>query len=434
MPVSRSGNVALSGRDVPRKKPEKTAQTPPLSNRGGLAYKSQENRPLPKVEKLPVPEGYAKVLAWGFDTIEETFDITVAPAFVGALEQAKAMAAESDDIVALEWGGEIFHVAGHGGQGATKFIFQNDDFLFRMRAPEKPWPLSVRYLSAGLWELGHEAMRARVRNFLTTIIPEEWKSRARGGVNHGVGSLKRLDFAVDIWSPEFTAEFDYAMFARKPVVMHSEVKQKIEGTSERVETLTLGIKGSLQVQVYDKGKEISDMSGKTWMFDLWRRAGWPGPDENGRARDVWRVECRFFKDWVQKRGINHLDVGIERRSALMAEALYSRRLTRPNPNDSNRRRWPLHPVWSLAADVVAGDFMLPLGKIYTERRDTLAEMMVAQMAGCARSHGVLTRDDFKEADIPLTAGMFARRLTRVAGDRKKIEALKERYRFIDEAR
>lgn len=100
------------------------------------------------------------------------------------------------------------------------------------------------------------------------------------------------------------------------------------GTSRRDETLQIGYsRPNLAIQVYDKGQEITDISGKTWMYKVWEREGYY-PPEKERAKDIWRVEIRFGKDFIKNRGFLTFDDMEAHLAELLAEALITRRLVR----------------------------------------------------------------------------------------------------------
>ena len=375
---------------------------------------------------MPNSNGFARLVAKGFDSVEETWDLSVPLELSELLEERKEAAREADTrgsgVVAVTIGEEVFHVAGYGGQGGVKYMLSNDDFLLRFRAPDTDWNISVRYLAAGLWEHGFKALQARLVECL-------WEGGCRPKRELFDG-LKRLDYAVDFYSPEFSDQMRWPLIGA--VVAPSQAKLHPWGTSERLETLTIGSKKGLEIQVYDKTREIREASGKEWMIDLWRREGLAVP-EGEKLKDVWRVECRFHREYLRDRGINRMYGAWNKVPDLVAEALYSHRLTVPSA-DGNRRRWPMHPLWTAATDAAAGDAMVPLGRKFTMRREELRDQQIAQAAGCLRAAGVLDKGDFVEDDTGKLLSMAEENLVELAGNRGAVDRLQERYRYIDEPR
>jgi len=226
----------------------------------------------------------------------------------------------------------------------------------------------------------------------------------------------------------------------KAVVCHSSTKEQGHGSADvntwgrggGLQTLTIGSKRGLQVQVYDKGAEIQEASGKTWMVDLWRQQGYEPPKE-GPIRDVWRLEVRFGGDWLKQRNIRTLAAFMENLPELLTEALYRNRLTVPS-GDSNRARWPLHPLWAAALHgLPKGLDMVPLGRVVTRRRDALYERMARQVAGSVRSAVVLNLGgdwDEEEAELLMAEAIRIIRADKEHG--RKVDRARERYRLVDE--
>ena len=95
------------------------------------------------------------------------------------------------------------------------------------------------------------------------------------------------------------------------------------------------------LRVYDKVAEIEEQSQKFWFFDLW-----------GFRKGVWRIEFQVRRSRLQLAGINTIDDLRTLQNDLLRElANRHTSLRRPN-SDSNRARWPLHPLWEgLLADI-----------------------------------------------------------------------------------
>lgn len=395
-----------------------------------------KKRQAPKVPLSPRTEGYGEVLASGFDTVEETFDLELEPNILTRLESAKAKAQDrgDDEIEPIRIGVENFQVQPYGGPGGVKYILRSEDFLLRIRTG-RDWPVSVRYLSGAIWRDGIDHLRGRIHQIMQIM---------GGGIDAESGeivkaiklrdALKRIDWAIDIYAPEFTEEMSWQMMAG--VVCHSSSKVFPVGTSARLETITIGSKKSMQVQVYDKGKEITEVSGKSWMTTLWRR------NENYRIniyRDdkrpehVWRIETRFAKEYLRDRGIARFEDVRDRLDQMVIEALFTHRLAdlAGAGAKAQARDLPLHPLWSLAVELTDCREMPELGRVFTEKREVLQLMMLNQASGCLRALSVLEKNNFEPVDAASLAGRLGKRLDRIAEDQSAVEKLRERYRFLD---
>ena len=361
-------------------------------------------RTIPDI-KLNEIEGYAKVLARGFDTVKETFNVQIPEALMERLQIERNEAHEKFDGaegLLVKFGDEEMKLSPYGTKSAL-FVLGNDDFTIFIRSPKMEWCVSVEYRAAGLWEYGLEKLRERALKCLF----KEVRPIVHKGCLYDLSDprshqrISIVHFAFDFHSPAFTKEM-------KPSIMEqifcpSATKKSVQGTEysaygkgTELETLTIGKKNNLQVQVYNKGKEITDTSGKTWMYDLWARAGYAPND--GKAQDVWRLEIRFGSEFLKNRGILTIFDVHEELPALITEALFTRRLSEKSTGDSNRWRWPMHALW-VAAYKELGEgypFMLPLGRKCTLSDEARAECLKKSIAGNLRSLSVLKVGDLDE--------------------------------------
>ncbi len=351
----------------------------------------RENRPLATRRCIDPEPGYATILARGWDSWEETFCLKPNLALEGALRRAQEKAKALDQEIPITITDEPMRVWRTGVKGYSH-VAGGPDFLFMFALDREMNAVKVRYLSHALWTVGLRDLQDRAWVALDRACTPKDGPRC---------AVVRADYAVDLYCPDFTREFTPGLAGQ--MVSHSSVKRRTEGHFDlwsrgRGETLTVGSKHGLQVSVYDKGLEISEVKGTDWIKELWGREGYWPPDD--KPRDVWRVECRFGKKYLKARGLREPGAVEKARSEMVAEALWTRRLTRPSPTDSNRRRWPMHPLWT-AAWRAAGeaDEMPPLGRVRTLRRDALVETFLAQIAGTARRAVVAANGNFSPAAL-----------------------------------
>jgi len=355
------------------------------------------------------------------------------------MAEAKQKAIDLDDTkrtgVEFELGGEVLEIRPKGATGGKEFVLVSDDLRFEFASPKKEWAVVWRATAAGLWEHGLEKIRERAHaclkkaGFTPKRPDQDWCK------------LSRVDYCFDIWSPEFTKEMSPEL--ANTLVAPSEVKWRADMWGKghhadqgraRAQTLTFGAKGGCQVQIYDKTAEIIEASGKDWMLEIWGEHGGYYPP--GKPEDVWRVEVRMAGDWLKDRTDKDPEKFLEHMWQLIADALFNRRMTVPQPGDSNRRRWPLHPLYTLIIHEIGNPReFLQVGRRVTMRRDELAEIMLRGVAGTVRSCAVLM---FSGAfDEERARGLLDESLTRMFNDaehRRKIERAMERYQFVDEAR
>ncbi len=199
--------------------------------------------------------------------------------------------------------------------------------------------------------------------------------------------------------------------------------------AERGQTYTIGKKSTLQVEIYDKSLEITEVSGKT--VDV----GAMGANSDGEIfeRDVWRLEVRFGAEFLKERNVRRPHELMALRESLIVEALYGRRVCVPT-GDSLKRRWPLHPIWSEAIRHCGDAAMVPVGRMVTGRRDALVDQAKAQISGALRTLSVLAKGDYDEKFLRLE---LAAMLTAIPTDPEhgdKVEQAQIRYSEVEEAR
>jgi hypothetical protein len=166
------------------------------------------------------------------------------------------------------------------------------------------------------------------------------------------------------------------------------------------------------------------------MFDLWERSGWRRP-EDGKVKDVWRVEIRFSGEFLKERAKKDQWQLIDELPQLVTEALISRRLVVAG-GDSNKRRRAMHPLWAAALEQSAAPDFLPLGRKFTSKRAELQEKLIRQATGTLRSAAVLGGGEAVEDIAELFDEVRAVAESDGMHD-AKVKRANDRYEFVDEA-
>lgn len=396
--------------------------TPPLSNRGCMKYRPGL-KVLRDVKDTEPEKGYFNPLWTGYDSVQECFNIEFKPCFIEIFEQTKALAIEAKHEISmpsLKFGKTEFQMLS-GGSSGFKYVMQTDDILLMISNPETEWSCSVRYLSAGLIEYGIEFLRQKVFELLDYLGSPRCEDYAR---------LSRVDVATDFYSEKFGKTLRPSILDGLVVPSRCKVRfdELLSGylNGGLLETLTFGTKKSLQIQIYDKSKEIIQASGKTYFYKLWGMEA---------RENVWRCEVRFFSEFLRNRGILTFEDFEEYRNELIGEALNIRRLTIPNPEDTNRSRWPYHPVYTFVRrQFRTGNFGVKIGRYVTGRRSDLIQKSVKRIAGDLRSLCVLRNFGFyDERDIQISFSQIFEALRSDKKHLEKIERSRERYMFVSEA-
>jgi len=416
---------------------------PPLTGGTGDTPKKEKrrfsalSRQLPAVALSTVQDHEFKLLAQGWDTVAETFDLVIPELLQEQLEAARVEAEDLNDGEAaphlITFGGEQIQINSRRPKRG-RWSLANDDFQITFRSPKMDWCVTVRYSAGGLWEYGLDTLRDRVLAMLKSETLPKSKDFTR---------ISEAHWCWDFHSEKFTAEMEPGLMAA--VVCHSSTKKTNTGKAPEIqidewgragylETLTIGSrKSALQIQVYDKGKEITEASSKTWMLALWAKEGFTVKDP-GRISDVWRLEIRMKKDFLRGRGICRIEEMRADLPGLLAEALFTRRLTAPT-DDQNRARWPLHPLWTVAYQATSqAAEMMPLGRQLTQAGAAIRSQMVKNMAGLVRAAVVLEVGDYDAGNAEAMIREVINTINTDPQHSQKITRNLEKYRYVNTAK
>jgi hypothetical protein len=212
-------------------------------------------------------------------------------------------------------------------------------------------------------------------------------------------SISRVDFAFDFLAPGLAPD-------RRHFVCHSnsQIKENIEfdmstnGRSSRVETITVGKNPGRQVVLYDKRAEIIAKKKLYWL-SIWNEARDqqcepPLDITDRRSSEVWRLEIRAYKQHLNERWSVKTWASLrDNLPLILRSALEQVRFTTPT-TDSNRNRWPDHPLWIMAREALVADMedldsMADQDVIHALIREERDEMLTAQIKGCMLSRAAL---------------------------------------------
>ncbi|MBI4968121.1 MAG: hypothetical protein HZC25_08365 [Rhodospirillales bacterium] len=228
---------------------------------------------------------------------------------------------QGSDFDEIRLGGESFALLPYGGKPYS-YTLKNPAFLIRLGENIRP-SCHVQFLSQALWQDGPEFCKSR---FLA------W-CRALRLVATRPETVSRADWAFDFHLEGI--DFDSEQFVT------SAAKKQVFTEHDRAQTFQIGT-SDVVVRVYDKVAEIEQASEKGWFFDLW-----------GQDRCVWRVEFQIRGERLKRAGIRTLeDLNLLGPDLLREIATHHTRLCKPS-SDSNRSRWPLHPLWQALLEAIA---------------------------------------------------------------------------------
>lgn len=202
----------------------------------------------------------------------------------------------------------------YGSPNGYPFVIENRDFVIEFGEFNMP-SFRVKLRSEALWRSGAAALHAWfiewMRNVgLYAIQPE---------------TLSRVDFTFDY-------QIDAVDFDENSVVSLA-VKDSKYRDNGQLNGLVYG-KGDVVLRIYDKILEIEQESGKDWFIPLW-----------GVDQGVWRIEWQTRQKLLRRFGIRTFDDLAAMKGDILRYLCETHDSLRTKMTDSNRSRWPVHPLW-----------------------------------------------------------------------------------------
>lgn len=231
-----------------------------------------------------------------------------------AVEKEALRSAKVRKPKAMQLGNEEFLLMPNGTKSGYPFLIENDSFSVQFGEFNKP-NFYVTFRSRALWQYGAAVLHQRFIAWAASLGMEAYQPER----------LSRIDFTFDYQVPAI--DFDEDSFVSQATKDNQHRKNR------KVQTFRFG-EGTLVLRIYNKVDEIAESSAKTWFFDLW-----------GCRENVWRIEWQVRKEWLRRFGIRTFDDLLERQGDLLRILVHDHTTLRIPTDDSNRSRWPLHPLW-----------------------------------------------------------------------------------------
>ncbi|MEO9230735.1 MAG: hypothetical protein ABI216_17575 [Devosia sp.] len=265
-----------------------------------------------------------KLLLSGLDTVDCAYYLRcgcISNLDFAALREKREAHRESKsrDPLLVELGGTEFMLSANGTKSGYPFVISNQDYTIQFGEFNDP-NFFVTYRSIALW---HQGARALHENFL------QWAG-SLGYMPVRPEGLSRCDFAFDFHLPEI--DFDEDSFV---TVADKDSQHRKNG---EVQTFTFG-RDEVVLRVYNKSAEVEEASHKYWLHPLWQ----------GQSENVWRVEWQVRKDTLKRFGLRTFEDLFDGYGDLLRYLVAEHTSLRVKSEDSNRSRWPVHPLWTLLA-------------------------------------------------------------------------------------
>lgn len=267
--------------------------------------------------RTEAPQGVPHLLLMGLDSLYVSYFLETVSSSIPwedlAYKRERLRHARKAKLAELTLGSESFALMPYGAFPYT-YVLKNKGMEVRLAEVMQP-TFHVRFSSEGLWQEGVDSLTTRFEDWcssmdLRTLRPE---------------TVSRADWAFDFHLPNID-------FTEDHFVTRFKKDGKWRG-NQKLETLQFGT-GDLVLRLYDKSKEIAQASDKTWFYDLW-----------GRKDDVWRIEWQTRSERLKTGDIRSLGSLGDFQADLLREIATKHTTLRRPTADSNRHRWPLHPLW-----------------------------------------------------------------------------------------
>ena len=231
------------------------------------------------------------------------------------------------------------------GSRAYEFVLVAPDYSLKIARVKQTGTMPnvmIEIRSETLWSLGVKESIERILNILKqiTLSIDEVKP-------------SRVDLCVDLLMPEedWSADLKENRVCRS---LKINVWQDREGDKDVLETLQIG-KGDLIVRIYDKEKEIRNVSKKLWMYAIW------GINKAGYKTKIIRVEFQVKRPILKSFGIDDLSDLFSKQYALWANLTqeWIKFLEKP---ERNKDRQTVSSWWK-AVQEGFGSIVPPLGRV-----------------------------------------------------------------------
>lgn len=371
-----------------------------------------------------------------FDGLDASYRGHISAAFMEALDEAQQRAIQSRAPVLLEFAGVKLQVKEHGALGGYAFTCDSGEigatWFFKRPHPRDPSGIRVSCKSLTLATYGLDGTRKYIEATL----------HALGCVLHRQPeSIGRVDFAVDVLAPGFELRPEnFVMHARTTRADYAETGvRRSHGRSDRHTSSTVGKMPNRQVTIYDKRQEAIQKPDKAVWFDIWRtsmaeRGISPVDFADPYLSAVWRIEVRIAKSCLKNtyKVTAWADLADKIRDIFL-DTLERSRYVVPTP-DSNRSRWPEHPLWALVrAEIAKIDIMQPGPLDYARTLDICRaaklDVIDRQLVGLAATRIALASGNTMPSDpFQLAAQPIKRAISSTDGNfGKRLDKARERY-------
>jgi len=226
------------------------------------------------------------------------------------------------------------------------YILEDGSFRIQLSRPGKKVPMAYVKISSGyLAHVGPQKAEEALLQLLGQL-----------GTIAGVAQVSRIDLFADFASSQNMEEWGREAWVTRAAGINAySVDGQFTGWA-------VGLGGTMAARLYNKFIELQK-SGKTYLLDLWRQAGWK------EDMPVWRLEFQYKREVLTQFNVGSLTTVLDHLNDLWRYATTEwLKLTVPNPDDQTRSRWPVHPLWAALSAVDWATVGGPLSRHYSPAR------------------------------------------------------------------
>ncbi len=273
------------------------------------------------------------------------------------------------------------------GKGSKLFPYILEDNSFRIalsKCLSTSLPLAfVRVSSGYLASVAVKVIEADLRGVLQELAAGEKEK----GPGVGLVGVSRVDLYVDFASTWDMEDWDRrAWLTRAKKIEHYAVDGKFSGWA-------IGRGAAISARLYQKLLEIL-VSGKFYLLEQWKEAGWDG------VTPVWRQEFQLRREVLAQLGLKSLGDVLGHLGGIWTYCTTGwLRLTVPNPADAKRSRWPSHVLWDAVSSVDWQTQGVPLSREFCKTR-AVSDRWIYQ-AGLSPIIALMARDGISDLETAL---------------------------------
>lgn len=386
-----------------------------------------------------------KMIYNNFDGLDVSFQGAFPAETLSALEQAREIAKTSQGkscVIKIGRNEQTVSVFPSGAKGGYAFCFDTgvDGATWFIKGSQDPegWNIRVSLKSLNLALNGYQRAKENLLGLLDNFDVSSNFYDDNGEILPPTESVARIDYCFDFMMDDFSpSPENFVVHSRsllrgvRPPESDTDLDMiEVNIRSGKLESITVGKMPNRQVIIYDKTLEIRRKNKPYW-WDIW---GLKPEEVQGK---IWRVEARAAKNEMTNWNVHSFRMLELCMGDIIARILKDMRYVIPS-EDTNRSRWPLHPLWE-ACQSKAAEALAPYTsnaqrkKIVKDLRANLITRAEKNLCGSIATYNHLLGNSIDEIGKTLetvneTVSGYALR----GAFRRKIKQAEDRYVFLED--